>query len=361
MLPRMLFPSVLLLPSTAFAQKIPIREVAQHSAEITNLTVQSSAPFHLKASVSSGADPTRQGVIEEYWLSPTQWRRTIETDGFSQTTIVNGKTHYEKNVGDYFPSALRVISESLLQPIPDSLQQALSQSKVKLKFNPGLSAKAEYCDANLSRTGTPPAENSVLLSVCFSGDPASISSIAMPGYHVEFKDRQPFGKLLVARHLTSGSMPETNGSAVTTGPTVTVWEARITDLSAISEPDESLFFAPKNTPEARRFKLFQTDEQEARQQFKNLPKLDWPAVHEGETSGVITIYVSLDKTGRAREAWPLRSDNPEISVAACEQMMDWRFGEGHETGRFVQLETLFTFFFQTQRTVSQPGKLPAQP
>jgi hypothetical protein len=157
----------------------------------------------------------------------------------------------------------------------------------------------------------------------------------MPGYTVEFKERQAFGKLLVARHLTSGSSPET------------LWEAHVTELSPIAVPDETLFAAPENTPVAQRFWLVQVSEQDARQAFKSLPAIVWPAVRQGKTSGVITVYVSLDKNGKVRETWPLSSDNPEISDVACKQIRGWTLANVQPNGTFRQLETLFTFSFQT--------------
>ena len=348
---RTLCLAVLLLSGSISAQEVPVRDLAKHAAEITALTAPDSAPFHLKASISSGTDSAHQGAMEEYWISPAKWRRTIQFPGFSRTMIVNGATHYEKNEGDYFPSALRVLTEAILQPIPDKLQQGLSQSKVKLNFQRGLShkdlsEKVEYCDSNLSKIGLPPAENSVLIVVCFSGDPtrASISTINFPGYVVKFKDRQPFGKLLVARHLISDSLPQMT------------WEAQVTDLSAITEPNESLFAAPENTPESQRFHLLQADEQEVREHFKNLPALEWPAVHEGKTTGVVTIYFSIDNAGSVREAWPLSSDNPEISAAACEQILGWRFHGRNASVGFMQMETFFTFPFHTELAASQSGK-----
>jgi hypothetical protein len=300
-------------------------------------------PFHLKASVSSGAGI--QGEIEEYWISPVKWRRTIRTPAFSQTTILNGESFYEKNEGDYFPSALRVIADALLQPIPRKLQEALSQSRVNLVFYPGL-ARVNYCDSNQVKTGTPPAVGEFLISVCFAGTPPTISSIVMPGYSVEFKDRLPFGKLLVARNLSSGSSPATK------------WEAHVVELTTIQAPDESLFMTSETTPASQRFRLFQVSEQEARQVFKNLPPIVWPEVRQGKTSGVVTLYVSLDKNGKPREVWPLNSDNPEISAAACEQIQEWNFGDGHPTGKFVQFETVFTFAFVTQKAAIEPDGAP---
>jgi hypothetical protein len=317
-----------------WAQKIPLAQAAQRSAEVTTLTAPGSPSFHLSATLASGGESGMDGTIEEYWVSAKKWRRTLRTPDFSQTTIVNGGVYYEKDEGDYYPASLRVLVQALLQPMPEQLVQALSQSKVKLNLFPG-APRANVCDENQMRTGVPPAVNSIMVSVCFAGDPPAVSSIRGPGYDVVFKDREAFGELMVAMDVISGSSPETK------------WEARMDDLSPLTEIDETLFAAPENTPEARRLGLVLANEEEARQIFKKLPDLDWPAVHQGRASGVVTVYVSTDATGHVREAWPLSSDNLEIGAAACAQVLNWNLGTRNPAEKNYQMETYFTFAFPT--------------
>jgi len=135
--------------------------------------------------------------------------------------------------------------------------------------------------------------------------------------------------------VISGASPETK------------WEAKLNDLSPLTEIDETLFAAPENTPETRRLQVVLASEEEARQLFKKLPDPDWPAVHQGRTSGVVTVYVSTDATGRVREAWPLSSDNLEIGAAACAQMLNWNLGTRNPAEKYYQFETYFTFAFPT--------------
>jgi hypothetical protein len=41
--------------------------------------------------------------IEEYWVSPQEWRRSIDTPEFKQTLIANGDQVSEQDTGDYYP------------------------------------------------------------------------------------------------------------------------------------------------------------------------------------------------------------------------------------------------------------------
>jgi hypothetical protein len=47
------------------------------------LTLPGSRPFHLQATLVETTNPKSQyqAKIEEFWLSPTKWRRTIESPG----------------------------------------------------------------------------------------------------------------------------------------------------------------------------------------------------------------------------------------------------------------------------------------
>src|SRR5438128_366749 len=85
--------------------KMTLGKVAEHAVEQSNFTLRGSAPFHLKAEIIETTNPASdyRAQIEEYWISPTKWRRSIESPGFSQTLILNGDQVSEANHGDYFP------------------------------------------------------------------------------------------------------------------------------------------------------------------------------------------------------------------------------------------------------------------
>jgi hypothetical protein len=60
-----------------------------------------SKPFRLKAEIVETTNPKSeyQAKVEEYWVSPEKWRRSIEAPGFTQTLIVNGDQVSEKDTG----------------------------------------------------------------------------------------------------------------------------------------------------------------------------------------------------------------------------------------------------------------------
>ena len=310
--------------------------LVQKSAEVTTLTAPGALPFHLKANITVKDHPY-QVVIEEDWISSSKWRRTIKSSRFSQTIVVNGDKRYEKNEGEYFPVGLQTISEALFQPIPDSLKESLSQSKVKLNLYGGALSDANICDSNTEKIGTSTRQGSIFSAVCFSGNPSTISEIRIPFYDVQLKDRQPFGKLLVARKLIVGENESLE------------WDAQVTELIAITDVNESLFVVPENTPEDRRFKVIFISEEDFRNHFKNTPEvLVLPVTKDENKSGVYTVFLSIDKDAYVAESWTGDRWYPEIAEATHKEVGTWQFGETKNGDHMVQLETILTISYKTK-------------
>ncbi len=120
-----------LLASAARNGNAKVSDLAEHALQQSQLTLPGSHPFHLQATLVETTNPKSQyqAKIEEFWLSPTKWRRTFESPGFSQTLIVDGDRVSEKNVGDYFPWWLNEFVIALFDPIPmlDRLKQSNSE------------------------------------------------------------------------------------------------------------------------------------------------------------------------------------------------------------------------------------------
>src|SRR5438552_8686770 len=80
-----------------------IRELPARAIRKSQLTLPGSRPFHLVATVLNAKDPSdavHSARIEEYWVSPQQWRRTVNAPDFSELLIVNGAQVREEMAGD---------------------------------------------------------------------------------------------------------------------------------------------------------------------------------------------------------------------------------------------------------------------
>jgi len=321
--------------SAGETQSVSLAEVAQHAVEQAKIMIPGSAPFHLKATIVETTNPASdyKGEIEEFWVAPDKWRRTITSPNFSQTLIANGDKLSEDNKGDYFPWWLKDLTTALFDPLPmlDALKKLNSQIP-----KPQGGGYSDSCVRLQMKVGAPPAQNSAYLVFCFEGSRGLLQSVVTPGYEADFKDYKSFRGKQVPRRITIDPQP---------GTTI---EAKVTELAELGNPDEKLYAVSQSTPHAERLRTIVVDEATARKLSVSTPDILWPIVRSGKTSGVLSIYVSIDRNGRVRETWPLNSDNAGLEDAAREQVKRWQFKTATGDGAPVQVETILTFAFNTK-------------
>lgn len=172
-----------------------------------------------------------------------------------------------------------------------------------------------------------------------------MAALFTPYFHAEFKDFRNFKHKQVARQVVANP-----------GPGIRI-EARITELSELRQPYESLFSTPQSTPDNARIHSVRVREADARKLLLNSPEIAWNPVHDGKPSGVLSMMVYVDKEGRVRETWPLDSDNPFLQAQARQEIAKWRFKPMERDGAPVQMEALLTLPFLT--TVVDPIPLLA--
>jgi hypothetical protein len=320
------------LSSHANGQTTSLADAAAHAVELSQLTLQGSPPFHLKATVVETTNPDSgyRAEIEEYWVSPGKWRRTISSPKFSQILLQSGSEQFAQDTGDYYPLWLRKLVTAIFEPVPMLAQ--LSRINAHLQSE---NYQGEMCAEFQTKVGEQSAQNSVYHVFCFDARRSLLNSIVTPSYSVFFEDYQPFEKKLVARRITDDPEP---------GTTLLV---TVTELSALAVPDEKLF-AKGQLVATEPIRSIQIDQLVADTLALNTPAIQWPTVRSGKTSGVLSIYISADKSGRVREAWPLNSDNAGLDDSVRDQVKNWHFKRLAVEGVPVQLETVLTFAFDTK-------------
>jgi hypothetical protein len=184
--------------------------------------------------------------------------------------------------------------------------------------------------------GLPPIKSSISYAFCFQGRGARLQYVLTPGYRVHFEEYKPFQSKMVARRITFEPTPPTP------------IEARISELTELKNPDESLFTVAATGSSTGELKSQQVGEATARAILLSSPDISWPAVREGKTQGVLSVYVSADKSGQVREVWPLTPGNPELLRAVHDQVMQWRF-KPYVNGVPMQMEAAFTFEFSAKQ------------
>jgi hypothetical protein len=330
---------VSLLPVPLMAQEagdkvVSIAQAVDNAVQQSKLTVADGAPFHLKAHITNAgaSKPEYTADVEEYWVSPEKWRRTVQSTGFAQTLIVNSGAVSEKLTGDYYPFWLHDLVTALFDPLPMADQLKAMRGQLEI---PGDSAKSNSCLNMQTKVGIAPAQNTLGMGFCFGGRGGLLQAAATPGYKAQFDNYLPFKKKMVARSIKAEFAPDL------------VLTAKITQLAELSNPDEKLFAIDAPTPATDQMKTIQVTEDSARALAVNTPAIVWPTVREGKTDGVMSVYISVDRTGQVREVWPLVSNNPALNDAVREQLLRWQY-KPYDNGGPSQMEAVLTFAFSTR-------------
>jgi hypothetical protein len=310
-------------------------DAAERALQQYKLTLPGSKPFHLQAEIRETTDSNSdyQAKIEEYWVSPEKWKRTIESPDFSQTLVVNGEAVSEKNVGDYFPFWLSDFLTAMLDPLP--MLNVLKQSNVQVAKPQGGENSTACADLH-SRVDR--------WIICFEGSHGLLASVFTKGYSAEFKDFKRFGDKRVARRIIKDPEPGTH------------LEAHITELAELNQPNEQMFVVSQPTPPNERIKSIRIDEDVLRKLSLDSTEIAWPPVGDGLTTGGCAVYVSADRAGRIREAWPAGCDSASLQDPLREAVKKWHLKPAISYGSPVQVEALLGFTFHT--TVDKSLALP---
>src|SRR5215470_5431557 len=112
------FAELLTVCGVAAAQQVTNQTVSEATVVQATLTAPGSPPFHLKAVITEGREATPVGHVEMFWAAPERWRRTIQSDDFSQTLVVNGDKVFEEDSNPYFPLGLQTLVTAMVDPKP---------------------------------------------------------------------------------------------------------------------------------------------------------------------------------------------------------------------------------------------------
>jgi TonB family protein len=135
--------------------------------------------------------------------------------------------------------------------------------------------------------------------------------------------------------------------------------AKVVLLEELKKPDATLFAIGQPTPQDQRLQSLQVGQATIEKAASGQPGIVWPAVQSGKTSGLLSMYISVDRQGRVREAYPLNSDNAGLQDAARDQLLKWKLKPMVAKDVPVQVEAGLTFRFET--TLAANATLPMAP
>jgi hypothetical protein len=309
-----------------------LSEQSEKALKKSQLTLPGSHPFHIKVSITETTNPSspRHAEIEQFWLSPTKFRRTIASPDFSQTLIVNGDNVSETNTGDYYPYWLNEFVTALFDPLPfaASLQQVPTLNAGGYKTNDGTTCGDLHFRVDR-------------WVICFNGD-GTFESIFTKSYFAMFRDYQKFGDKRVARKIVTEPEYKTEITAT------------VTTLEPYPAADESLFAVATPTPAAQRISFLQINEDSMRSLVIGSPEITWPTVVGGSPTGGCGAFVSADRAGNIREVFPGGCDNAAVQQPLAEALLKWKLKPAVVKGVPVQVTSLMGFPYKVEVTAAPP-------
>jgi TonB family protein len=307
----------------------------KRALELSALTGPHAQPFHLKMTISEPSNPSSmyRATIEEFWQSPTLWQRSIDSPTFRQDVTVRGSDHVEQNDGDYYPVWLRGFVTAAIDPLEDAaFWNKLSARIVQTTTTNGRPSSS--CARAQFKIGTPAVNNDAFAVICFNAD-GTLASVVRPGYEMEFQDSREFGRKRIACRYVNNPEPGTT----------LVGEIEILEEIKKAAPTTAL---PDLTGlSSNPIRSAQVSQEMFDQLVLGPADLKWPPVHSGNTTGKLSMYISADRDGHIREAYPLNSDNAGLQGAARDQLLKWQLKPAVNQGQHVQVEAALTFEFST--------------
>lgn len=284
------------------------------------LTSPGSAPFHLKATITDGHDSSPFAEVEMYWEKPDLWRRTIVSQDFTQTLIVNGNNTYEKDSDDYIPLGIQTLVTAMVDP--------------RL-----LLAEYRHGDRLLTKANGAARENGLLCfdaRHCISMRYGLTEEVDAAGHSVQLMDYRNFDGKRMARRLIY---------TVSVGDFMT---AEVTKLEELKDPDCSLFHHDPQAPGNAPIRIEDLSQMELLNLTVEKPAIIWPQTLDGAETGLATFYFSIDRDGLVREVHPVRTANERTNDSAIRQLMRWKFKPPMKDGHAVQAEGVLTFSLNTR-------------
>ncbi|WP_260703669.1 energy transducer TonB [Edaphobacter flagellatus] len=317
---------------------IPLADVLPAALANSSLTAPKANPFHIKLKVRDVFDENSpmQAEIEEYWLSPTLWKRIVTAPNLHQVTTRNASGLHYETTGDYFPQWLTLFVGGIEDPVPvDRWGQPglhLQQRELGSGVPPVACAAVNI---HLTEAVAP------LATLCFSTlkNPL-LPLITGPGYEIEFNNYQRFGDKSVP-HLYISRLPNT------------LLAGKVELLEPTKEM-EDFFATPASATDVNPLASISIAATTVQKMARPHHDIAWPSVAKGKTSGTITLLVSVDKQGATKEVSVLDSDNVRLNQFAREQVLQFSWMTAKtKTGDPVQITGPYTLPFQTT-TKDQP-------
>jgi len=185
----------------------------RHADNLTNLRLPGAEPFSMRVTFQAypGVDFTRsghspiltgQGVYQETWISPTEWRREVTLGSYHAVEIrAAGKRTFQAS-SSYEPTRVMMLLSALLAPIPRSiLEPELEEHPPHWKLEHRMAGSIPWVRISVTESA-----NGVSFETAYDFLPSGIlvrsEDYRYNGILTSWDDDQDFAGKIVPRHAT---------------------------------------------------------------------------------------------------------------------------------------------------------------
>ncbi len=306
-------------------------------------------PWHTKISFTTTSPDgnSSQGTFEEFWASPSKYKRTFVSPAFNQVEYGTADGPRRTGTADSAPADIQQIIDEFLNPIPLSAA-AIAAAKVQAQPLTVGSATLNCVSVVLAATATQPAS---MTSYCVDQDPPALRlTVAEGGLKktirdsiVKFQDR--WVAQSISHYVTAPPPPGPKGAAPP-APKAD-FTAKMEALETLGQVDEAMFTAPADAVAAP--KLVTLDEKTTKKQLLQHPMADYPEAAKWQhAAGVVVVAVRIKTDGHVSNLRVV-SGNPALNQAALDAIGKWTYKPFVVDGQPVEVETTASTTFTLMR------------
>lgn len=319
-------------PSNPSPEASDPKELMMAARELNNLAASGVKPWHIKATFQlfdeQGAI-SDEGTYEEFWATPTRFKRIFSGKNFSQTAYGSPEGVLLSNPKGETPELLLAARNNLVSPMPffDAIIQHTTYTTKPL--NSG-SLKLICAIPTASSPGAP-ADNS---TYCFNTDEPILRIAARPS-----TSDQTFHNRLVR---VDGRVVATELKIMHKGK-VTV--ALHVDAVTVLDPSEEAIFTPPPDAVPAPLRVSLSGAVSAGMlEYSVTP--EYPeAAHIAHIQGTVTLQGIIGKDGKLRSLKALAG--PEaLQGSAIQAVQQWRYRPYLLNGQPVEVQTTINVIFK---------------
>jgi TonB family protein len=299
--------------------------------KLNNLAAADAKPWHIKATFQLFGDDgtvTEEGTYEEFWASPSQFKRTFTGKQFAQTAYGSNKGVLLANTQGETPDLLLAARNNLVSPMPyfDATIQHTTYTTKQLDSG---SVKLLCAVPTGSTPGAPPDTS----AYCFNTDEPMLRIATRPS-----TSDQTFHNRLtrVEDRVIATELKITHNGK----PTVAL---HVQDAAVLDGSQEAVFTPPPDAVPAP-LRINVADSVTAGMlQYKVAP--EYPiAAHRAHISGVVVLQAVIGKNGHIKDVKPI--SGPEaLQGAAMQAVWQWQYRPYLLNGEPVEVTTTINVTF----------------